>query len=148
VIDERVIYSIEILSCDQSYLPQFISHSSNLYELNHLAQKLAEMSGWELDCLEGMVLMDAARTANTPITVDRLINMANSRDHCQVVYEADDDTTLGKIYADNDFVPQFENLPDSVYKWLDFSKIGKEMREVEGGVFTTHGYVVQNGKIY
>lgn len=147
VIDEKVIYSIEILSCDQSYLPQFISQASNLYELNHLAQSLAVMSDWDLDCLEGMVLMEAARTANAPIPVDRLINMADSRDHCQVVYEADDDTTLGKFYADNDFIPQLENLPYSVYKWLDFSKIGKEMREGEGGVFTTHGYVVQNGEI-
>lgn len=30
---------------------------------------------------------------------------------------------------------------------MDFGKIGKEMREGEGGVFTPHGYVVQNGEI-
>lgn len=147
VIDERVIYSINVLSCSQPYLPKFISQGSNLYELNHLAQRLAVMSGRELDCLEGMVLMDAARSADAPISLERLINMTNSMEHCQVVYEAGDDTALGKFYADNDFVPQLENLSDSVYEWLDFSKVGKEMREGEGGVFTTHGYVVQNGEI-
>ena len=58
VTDERVIYSTEILSCELDYLPQFLSPSSNLYELNHLCNRLASLSDWELDCFEGMVMMD------------------------------------------------------------------------------------------
>lgn len=147
IIDERVIYSMEIMKCNPNYLPRFISPSTNLYELNYLAQRLATLSEWELDCFEGMLIMDATQTSYAPIPVDRLINITNSMEHCQVVYEAADDISLGKFYADNDFVPQLENLPQNVYEWLDFDKIGKEMREGEGGAFTTHGYVVQNGEI-
>lgn len=68
-------------------------------------------------------------------------------EHCQIAYEAHDDRSLGKFYADNDFVPELETLPERIFPWLDYAKIGKEMREGEGGVFTPHGYVVQNGEI-
>ncbi len=147
VTDSRVIYSSEILSCELDYLPQFISPSVNLYELNHLAQRLSGLSEWELDCFEGMVMMDTIRTQYAPIAIDRLINMTHSTADCQVVYEAHDDASLGLFYADNGFVPTLETLPENVFKWLDYCKIGKEMREGEGGVFTPSGYVVQNGEI-
>ena len=147
VTDERVIYSTEILSCELDYLPQFLSPSSNLYELNHLCNRLTSLSDWELDCFEGMVMMDAVQKSYEPIPVDRLINMTASMEHCQIAYEAHDDESLGKFYAENGFVPQLDSVPDNIYAWLDFEKIGKEMREGEGGVFTPHGYVVQNGII-
>lgn len=147
VTDERVIYSTEILSCELDYLPQFLSPSSNLYELNDLCHSLVSLSNWELDCFEGMVMMDAVQTGYSPISVDRLINMTASMEHCQIAYEAHDDASLGKFYAENGFVPQLDSVPDNIYAWLDFGKIGKEMREGEGGVFTPSGYVVQNGMI-
>lgn len=147
ITDERVIYSAEIISCELDYLPQFISPSVNLYELNHLSQRLASLNQWELDCFEGVTMMDAIQTKYAPIAVERLINMTYSLESCQVVHEAHDDSTLGKFYADNDFVQKLENVPDEIYECLDFGKIGKEMREGEGGVFTPHGYVVQNGEI-
>jgi hypothetical protein len=147
VTDERVIYSTEILRCELDYLPQFLSPSSNLYEMNHLSQRLASLSDWELDCFEGMVMMDAIQNSYALIPVDRLINMTASMEHCQIAYEAHNDESLGKFYTENGFVPQLDSLPDNIYAWLDFGKIGKEMREGEGGVFTPHGYVVQNGMI-
>lgn len=146
-ITEDSVYSAEVLSCKLDYLPQFIAPDINLHELNHLAQRLSSLSAWELDCFEGMVMMDAVQTQYAPIPVERLINMTHSTEHCQIVYEAHDDPSLGKFYADNDFVPALEKVSDEVYAYLDFGKIGKEMREGEGGVFTPHGYVVQNGEI-
>lgn len=73
--------------------------------------------------------------------------MTHSTEHCQIAYEAHDAQSLGKFYADNDFVPALEKVSDEVYEYLDFAKIGREMREGEGGVFTPHGYVAQNGEI-
>jgi hypothetical protein len=94
-----------------------------------------------------MVMMDTVRTEYAPIPVERLINMTYSMSDCHIAYEAHDDMSLGKFYADNDFVPALENLPENVFSWLDYGKIGKEMREDEGGVFTPNGYVVQSGEI-
>ena len=145
--DERVIYTLVILNCELDYLPQYISPDVNLYELNHLCQRLAGLSHWQLDCFEGMVMMDAAQTGHSPIPVDRLINMTHSTEDCQVVYEAHDDVSLGKFYAENGFVPELEGLPENVFPWLDYGSIGREMREGEGGVFTPDGYVVRSGEI-
>ena len=147
ITDDCALYSTEVLICKLDYLPQFISPDTNLHELNHLAQRLSSLSAWELDCFEGMVMMDAVQNQYAPIPAERLINMTHSMEHCQVAYEAHDDQSLGKFYADNDFVPALEKVSDEVYEYLDFAKIGKEMREGEGGVFTPHGYVVQNGEI-
>ena len=146
-ITEDSVYSAEVLSCKLDYLPQFIAPDINLHELNHLAHRLSALSEWKLDCFEGMVMMDAVQTQYAPIPVERLINMTHSTEHCQIAYEAHDDPSLGKFYTDNDFVPALEKVSDEVYEYLDFAKIGREMREGEGGVFTPHGYVVQNGEI-
>ena len=147
VTNDRFIYTTEILNCELDYLPQFLSPAANLYELNHLAQRLTSLSDWEMDCFEGMVMMDAVQASYALIPVERLINMTASMEHCQIAYEAHDDASLGKFYAENGFVPQLDSLPDNIYAWLDFGKIGKEMRKGEGGVFTPSGYVVQNGII-
>jgi hypothetical protein len=147
VTDNRVLYSLEILSCELDYLAQFLNSSINLYELNYLAHRLADLDQWKLDCFEGMVMMNTIQTQYSAIPVERLINMTYSIEHCQIVYEAHDDTSLGKFYADNGFVPQLETLSEEIFPWLDYGKIGKEMREGEGGVFTPNGYVVQNGEI-
>ena len=146
-ITEDTVYFTEVLSCRLDYLPQFIAPNINLHELNHLAHRLSALSEWDADCFEGMVMMDAVQTQYAPISVERLINMTHSMAHCQIAYEAHDDQSLGKFYADNDFVPALEKVSDEVYEYLDFGKIGREMREGEGGVFTPHGYVVQNGEI-
>lgn len=139
--------SMEILNCELDYLPQLIASDVNVDELNHLAGRLSSMSQWELDCFEGMTMMDAIQTQYAPIAIDRLINMTHSMSDCHVVYEAHDDASLGKFYADNSFVPELETLSERIFPWLDYGKIGKEMREGEGGVFTPNGYVVQNGGI-
>lgn len=147
VTDAHTDYSMEVVSCGLEELPQFLNTDTNLYELNHLAERLAGLSEWEMDCFEGMVMMDAVQTNYSPIAIERLINMTHSMEHCQIAHEAYDDTSLGKFYAENGFVPDLETLSENVFAWLDYGKIGKEMREGEGGVFTPNGYVVQNGEI-
>lgn len=147
VTNERDIYNVEVAGGKLDFLPQFIPDSANLYELNILARRLAAMSSWEIDCFEGMVMMDAIKTAYAPITVERLINMTHSIADCQIAYEAHDDETLGRFYAENDFVPELEALPEKIFPWLDYAKIGKELREAEGGVFTPNGYVVHSGEM-
>lgn len=44
ITDDRVIYSTEILDCELDFLPQFIFPGTNLYEMNHLAQRLSSLS--------------------------------------------------------------------------------------------------------
>lgn len=54
------------------------------------------------------------------------------------------DDQLGRFYAVNGFIPELEDIPDFAFDRLDYSRIGKEMREGEHGVFTRFGYVLLN----
>lgn len=145
--DRNVIYSSEVCGCKLEYLPKYISPSVNIYELNHLAQRLKTLQQWELDCFEGMVRMEAIRTENKPVDVERLINMTHSMLDCRVIYNIYDDQALGQFYMDNDFISELTDLPDKIFSWLDNEKIGKEMHEEERGIFTSSGYVVQDAEI-
>lgn len=146
ITDKRDIYTVEMLNCELPYLQNYIHESANLYELNRLAQRLSELDDWQLHCFEGMVKMDAEKGA-TAIPVERLINFTHSMTDCQIAYEAHDDASLGRFYVENGFPVIPENLPEILYDILDYESIGRKARMNEGGVFTSKGYVVQNGEI-
>ena len=69
--------------------------------------------------------------------------LAANVNRCHVLADIHTDEDLGKFYVENGFWEDLDALPDSVYDLLDFSKIGKQMRENEVGTFTPHGYVVR-----
>ncbi|WP_312644553.1 antirestriction protein ArdA [Hydrogenoanaerobacterium sp.] len=147
ITNERDIYSVEVANSKLDYLPQFIPDTANLYELNILAGQLATMSQWELDCFEGMVMMDSVKTEYAPIGVERLINMTHSTGDCQIANGVFDDEQLGRFYVENDFPVIPDNLPDTAYDLLNYEEIGKQARSAEGGVFTEKGYVVHSGEM-
>jgi len=147
ITNERDIYHVEVTGSKLDYLPQFIPDSANLYELNLLAGRLAAMSQWELDCFEGMVMMDTLKTDYAPIQVERLINMTHSTGDCQIAGGVLGDEQLGRFYVENDFPVIPENLPETAYDLLNYEEIGKQARSGEGGVFTEKGYVVHSGEM-
>jgi len=128
------------------YMEPFISDVNNLVELNTLCQKLSELNDQQSTAFEGLLKMEVAKE-NGPISIGKLIDLACSTDCCHVVGEALNDSQLGKFYAENGFVPDVDNLPDKVFELLDFERIGWELRQGEGGVFTDGGYVVQHSEL-
>ena len=140
-------YSVEIEVCKLDYLPQLIAPGADLYELNHLAQRLTELKDEQFDCFEGMIKMETEENGNAPIPLERLINFTHSTEDCQIAYGAHNDSSLGAFYVDNDFPVIPEGLPKELYGILDLTAIGRKAREGEGGVFTPHGYVVHSGKM-
>ena len=124
----------------------FISDAVNLLELNALCQKLSELNDQQSAAFEGLLKMEVAKE-NGPIAIGKLIDLASSTDCCHVVGEALNDSQLGRFYADNGFVPELDNLPDKVFDLLDFERIGRKLRQGEGGVFANGGYVVQHSEL-
>ena len=147
VTNERDIYTVEMESCKLRYLTRLIPPSANIYELNHLAQRLTELAGDQFDCFEGMVKMETAENGSAPIPLERLINFTHSMEECHFVFRVYDDQALGRFYVDNDFPVIPPNLPEALYEMLDYESIGRKARVDEGGVFTHGGYVVQGGEI-
>lgn len=61
--------------------------------------------------------------------------------------EVQNDSQLGRFYAENGFMPELDAIPDSVFQMLDFEMLGRKARMDEGGVFTSHGYVTQDSDL-
>ena len=129
------------------FLAPYLEDCGDLYALNALAEKLATLDEWQIDALEGLVLMEEQK--REPFGLPRIYDLAASTGECQVVYAATNDELLGKFYVDNDFVKETEDLPEAVYELLDYAEIGYRMRQGEGGVFLRQGsgYVTQIGEL-
>ncbi len=135
---------------DYTYFPflePYLEDANDLYALNALAEKLASLEPWQVDAFEGLLLMEGGKPE--PATHPQIYDLAASAGECQVLYEARSDEELGRFYVDNGFVPETEDLPEALYALLDYDKIGKKMREGEGGVFLRYGsgYVTQVGEL-
>ena len=132
------------------YLAPHLDESMSIFEFNALTEQFSKLDGYQETALQGLLQMqvDKHMQENSgPITVQELMMLASNVDRCHVLADIHTDEALGKFYADNDFLPELNDLPDSVYDLLDYAKIGKQMRESEAGVFTPHGYVVRTEEL-
>lgn len=143
---DDLYFQVEKYSVFEYMEPPFITDANNLVELNTLCQKLSELNDQQSTAFEGLIKLEVAKE-NGPISIGKLIDLACSTDCCHVVGEALNDSQLGRFYAENGFVPELDNLPDKVFELLDFERIGWELRQGEGGVFTDGGYVVQHSEL-
>ncbi|MBR4132028.1 MAG: hypothetical protein IKT99_03540 [Oscillospiraceae bacterium] len=129
------------------FLEPYLEDANDLYALNALAEKLAAMEPWQIDAFEGLLLMEGGKPE--PPTHPQIYDLAASAGECQVLYDVRNDEELGRFYVDDGFVPETEDLPETLYPLLDYRKIGEKMRKGEGGVFLRHGtgYVTQVGDL-
>ena len=122
----------------------------DLYQFNALAEKLRTFSDVDAVAFEGLVQMELNNLYQNnggELTLRRVLDLAYSVDCCHVVPGITDDAALGQFYVENDFLPDLATVPDSVLEMLDYEKIGRSMREGEGGVLTPHGYVMQESEL-
>ena len=82
-----------------------------------------------------------------PISIGTMVDLAYSTDCCHVVEGVTTDAQLGEFYAENGFMPELDNLPDSVFQLLDFDKLGEKMRIEDGGILVNRGYVAQHADL-
>ena len=138
-------YAFEYLS------PHLDGLDISLNELNDLAAQLAALDEVQGIAFEGLFSMEVQRkvTANGGvITLQDLRDLAvSAKTDCYHVVDAADDAQLGQFYAENDFIPELDGVPDAVFKMLDFAGIGRMMRHGENGVFVGSLYVLQDGEL-
>lgn len=147
-LEEREAPRWEILrmpNCGQ--LAPYLDHSSTLFELNTLTQRLTELSKTEAAIVEGLAKMEIPWPGNPPVPIPRLIDLAYNTDCCHLLEGVVTDAQLGRFCAENGFVPETEGLSDAAFELLDFDRIGREFREAEGGVFTSGGYVQRRDEL-
>ncbi|MDE6455938.1 MAG: antirestriction protein ArdA [Dysosmobacter sp.] len=130
---------------EYSYLNMRIQEP-DLFPLNALAKRLAELNPHGMAAFEGLVCMDLQK-GKQAIPIASLINYAHSGECCHVVEDAVTDDELGRFLVENGFVPETDSLPDAALKLLDYTQIGKTHREAEGGSFTSFGYVERHAEL-
>lgn len=121
---------------------EFHLDKCGLYHFNALAEQLSTFNEADAIAFEGLVQMEGDK-----LTVQRMLDLAYSVDCCHVVPEVRDDAALGRFYVENDFLPELEKVPDKVLEMLDYTKIGRTMRQGEQSVITPHGYVEQHSEL-
>ena len=131
------------------FLAPFLD-DSDLYQFNALAEQLSTFDHVEAIVFEGLVQMEVDELCQTnggELTLQRLLDLAYSVDCCHVVPGIRDDAALGRFYVENEFLPELEQVPDSVLELLDYAKIGEKMRRDEHGAMTPNGYVVREAEL-
>ena len=132
------------------YLAPHLDESMSIFEFNSLTEQLSKLDERQETALEGLLQMQVKNHMQENsgiITVPELMMLAANVNRCHVLADIHTDEDLGKFYVENGFREDLDALPDSVYDFLDFSKIGKQMRENEVGTFTPHGYVVRTEEL-
>ena len=132
-------------------IPHLEELDISLNELNDLAEKLATLDEIQAIAFDGMLSMEVRKKVNTNggiITLHDLRNLAvSAKTDCYHVVDAADEAALGRFYAENDFIPELDGVPDAVFNMLDFASIGRMMSQGEGGVFAGGCYVVRDGEM-
>ena len=120
-------------------IPHLEELDISLNELNDLAEKLATLDEIQAIAFDGMLSMEVRKKVNTNggiITLHDLRDLAvSAKTDCYHVVDAADEAALGRFYAENDFIPELDGVPDAVFNMLDFASIGRMMSQGEGGVF-------------
>ena len=128
------------------YLHVHLTGEYDLYQFNALATRLGQMNSRDKIAFEGLFNKEVARKYG-PISIATMVDLAYSTDCCHVVEGVTTDAQLGEFYAENGFMPELDNLPDSVFQLLDFDKLGEKMRFEDGGILVNRGYVAQHADL-
>ena len=147
---EELDYSVEeYRGCE--FLAPYILPAPDLFALNALCEQLAELDERQAIAFHGLVQMEAQKH-EAKLSMQNLLDLAYSAECCHVV-DALSDSQLGRFYVDNDFFAEGDHIPEYLSGYLDYAKIGKEMREKEEGIFVQKsdddpgGYVVRHSEL-
>lgn len=129
-------YRITELIWNQHCFEGDILKNAKIEELNFLAWRLKQM-----DDHHGLMYEACLKMKGKDITIKDMINLTYALDNCHVGYHISDDEELGKFAAEGDFIKELCDIPDEVWDYIDFKKVGKRMREADNGIFIKECYV-------
>lgn len=149
--DDILYMEIEGYDAFEYLSPHLDGLDISFNELNDLAALLSALDEVQEAAFEGLFSMEVQRKVNANggvITLQDLRDLAvSAKTDCYHVVDAADDAQLGRIYAENEFIPELEGISDAVFEMLDFAGIGRMMRCSENGVFVNSLYVLRDGEL-
>ena len=148
---EQLYMEIEDYDAFEYLSPHLDGLDISLNELNDLAALLSALDEVQEVAFEGLFSIEVQRKVNANggvITLQDLRNLAvSAKTDCYHVVDAADDAQLGRFYAENEFIPELDDVSNEVFEMLDFAGIGRMMRCSENGVFVNSLYVLRDGEL-
>ena len=149
--DDILYMEIEDYDAFEYLSPHLDGLDISLNELNDLAALLSALDEVQEVAFEGLFSIEVQRKVNANggvITLQDLRNLAvSAKTDCYHVVDAADDAQLGRFYAENEFIPELDDVSNEVFEMLDFAGIGRMMRCSENGVFVNSLYVLRDGEL-
>lgn len=111
-------------------------------ELNFFAKRLEQLTGQELAALKRVFNQRMEEGAyRTGVPMKELVNLTYGLDHVIVAPGVENDAQLGQFVIENDLNEDIAAVPENILFLLDKEKIGKFLREIEGGEYVDGSYV-------
>ena len=131
---------------DFDYVQGFIPESTTLSQLNELCAVLDGMDEQDRIGFRGL-LQSSAFFDRLNLGFDRLMDLATAKDCYHIAADVSSDEQFGRFLCQNGFVEGTDELPEKVFKLLNFQKIGKDFRMTERGAYADGCYVAPDGDI-
>ena len=109
-----------------------INEYASVSEVNRLAEQLEELNDWEYEKLCAVV------EAECPNSVQAIQALVAELDGFDLIPEVTDEESLGEFYAECSGI--LTALSETVQRYFDYKAYGRDIH-LEGGVFTSYGYV-------
>ncbi len=110
----------------------------NIDELNYLATRLDELSEWDKETYEAALV-----SGEYSGTIQDLINLTDSLDCFDYLPGIHDDWDIGNFWVESGVFDT--KSMGQLSNYIDFERLGRDIRLEEGGSFTDKGYVRSNG---
>lgn len=145
ITDRNQRYSVaECLMYEKNIMPRFVGGSVDFERLNYLAKVMGNFTSHEHELFKGYM----AALPDEEFTIKNLINGAYNLDGCSIINDLQNDEQLGKIYTDNGWIEWLTEVDKRVWKYIDYEKLGRDIRESDGGIYTEDGYFVNSKEHY
>ena len=95
-----------------------------------------------------MLFRSCIAEMNDKLTLNNLINAAYNLQDCSIIDGLSTDEQLGKIYTDNGWLEWLIGVDENIWRYIDYTALGRDIREKENGIYTKDGYFVNTRKNY
>ncbi len=121
----------------------------NIFELNHFANQIKDFDVLDIFKLQGAM----QKIMPTEYDVATLINIGENIRRTENIeaYPATTEYELGEFYIENNLIPEITGITGDAKTWVtehsDYELVGKEIKEISGGIFTGNAFVIV-GNLY
>ncbi len=145
ITDKNQRYSLEeCLVYGNDIMPRIDWGTDDFERLNYLAKVMSNFTSREHELFKGFI----QTLPDEEFLIRNLINGAYNLDGCSIINDLQNDEQLGKIYIDNGWIEWLTDVDKRVWKYINYDKLGRDIRESEGGIYTEDGYFVNSKEEY